>query len=80
MKDGGVAWRVGSADTEQCLLPKDPVWIDARPLPSSAWADRICIDTEVEVEAAKSVPYRRLMLRAVQLLSEVYASCGGRRL
>jgi hypothetical protein len=29
------------------------------------------------VEAAKIVPYRRLMLRAVQLSSEVYFSCGG---
>ncbi len=32
------------------------------------------------MEAAKSVPYRRLMLRAVQLSSEVYSSCGGERL
>ncbi len=31
----------------------------------------------MEVEATKSVPYRRLMLRAVQLSSEVYSSCGG---
>ncbi len=31
----------------------------------------------MEVEAAKSVQYRRLMLRAVQLSSEVYSSCGG---
>ncbi len=54
--------------------PKDPVQIDAGPLPSSAWAGWIWIDSEVEAEAANIVPYRRLMLRAVQLLSELYAS------
>ncbi len=38
----------------------------------------MCIDSEVEVEAAKGVPYtRRPMLRATQLISEVYASCEG---
>jgi hypothetical protein len=46
-------------------------------MPSSAWAGWICFESEVEVEAAKGVPYRRLMLRAVQLPSEVYSSCGG---
>ncbi len=33
-------------------------------------------ESEMEVKAAKSVPYRRSMLRAAQLLSEVYSSCG----
>ncbi len=56
---------------------KAPIQIDAGPLPSSAWSGWMCIDSEVEVEAAKGVLYRRLMLRAVQLLSEVYSSCGG---
>jgi hypothetical protein len=46
-------------------------------MPSSAWAGWICFESEVEMEAAKGVPYRRLMLRAVQLPSEVYSSCGG---
>ncbi len=31
----------------------------------------------MEVEAAKGVPYRWLIIRAVQLSSEVYSSCGG---
>ncbi len=35
------------------------------------------IESPVEVEAAKWVPYRRPTLRAVQLPSEVYSSCGG---
>jgi hypothetical protein len=43
-------------------------------MPSSAL---IYFESEAEVEAAKGVPYRRLMLRAVQLSSEVYSSCGG---
>jgi hypothetical protein len=46
-------------------------------MPSSAWAGWICFESEMEVEAAKGVLYRRLMLRAVQLSSEVYSSCGG---
>jgi hypothetical protein len=46
-------------------------------MPSSAWAGWICYESEVEVEAAKGVQYRRPMLRAVQLSSEVYSSCGG---
>jgi hypothetical protein len=29
------------------------------------------------MEAAKGVQYRRLLLKAVQLSSEVYSSCGG---
>jgi hypothetical protein len=37
----------------------------------------MCFESEVEVEAAKGVPYYQLMLRAVQLSSEVYSSCGG---
>ncbi len=37
----------------------------------------MCFDSEVEVEAAKGVLYCRLMLRAVQLSSEVYSDCGG---
>jgi hypothetical protein len=40
----------------------------------------MCIDSEVEVEAAKSVLYRRLILRAVQLLYEVYTSWGRGRI
>jgi hypothetical protein len=35
------------------------------------------IDSEVEVEGAKSMPHHWLMLRAAQLLSEVYASSEG---
>jgi hypothetical protein len=35
------------------------------------------IESPVEVEAAKGVPYRRPMLRDVQLSSEVYSSYGG---
>jgi hypothetical protein len=35
-------------------------------MPSSAWAGWVCFESEVEVEAAKGVPYSRLMLRAVQ--------------
>jgi hypothetical protein len=54
------------------VLSKDPVQIDAGPLPASAWAA-----SAVEVEAAKDLPCCQLMLRAVQLLSEVYTSCGG---
>jgi hypothetical protein len=46
-------------------------------MPSYARAGWICFESEVGVEAAKSVPYRRLMLRAVQVSSEVYTSCGG---
>jgi hypothetical protein len=46
-------------------------------MPSYAWAGWICFESEVEVEAAKSVPYCRLVLRAVQLSSEVYTSCRG---
>jgi hypothetical protein len=46
-------------------------------MPSSAWAGWICFESVVEVEAAKGVPYRLPMLRAVQLSSEVYSSCGG---
>jgi hypothetical protein len=46
-------------------------------MPSSAWAGWICFESEVEVEAAKGVLYRRLMLTAIQLSSEVYTSCGG---
>jgi hypothetical protein len=45
-------------------------------MPSNARAGWICFESEVAVEAAKSVPYCRLMLRAVQLSSEVYTSCG----
>ncbi len=56
---------------------KDPVYIDAGPMPSSAWAGWIRFESEVEVEAAKSVPYRRLMLSAIKLPSEVYSSCAG---
>ncbi len=46
-------------------------------MPSSAWTGWLYFESPVEVEAAKSVPCRRLMLRAVQLSSEVYSSCGG---
>ncbi len=46
-------------------------------MPSSAWAGWICFESEVEVEAAKDEPYRRSKIRAVQLSSEVYSSCGG---
>jgi hypothetical protein len=35
------------------------------------------IESPVEVEAAKGVPYRQPMLRDVQLSSEVYSSYGG---
>ncbi len=56
---------------------KDPVYKDAGPLLSSAWTGWMCFDSEVEVEAAKCEPYRRFMLRAVQLSYEVYSSCGG---
>jgi hypothetical protein len=41
-------------------------------MPSSAWAGWICFESEVEVEAAKTVPYRRLILRVIKLSSEVY--------
>jgi hypothetical protein len=58
-------------------LHKDPVQLDAGPMLSPAWAGWKCFESEVEVEAAKGVPYRRSMLRAVQLSSEVYSSCGG---
>ncbi len=34
-------------------------------------------DSEMTVEAANEVLYRRFMLRAVQLSPEVYSSCGG---
>jgi hypothetical protein len=46
-------------------------------MPPSAWAGWICFESEVEVEAAKDEPYCRSNLRAAQLSSEVYASCGG---
>jgi hypothetical protein len=46
-------------------------------MPSSAWAGWMCFESEVEVEAAKGVPYYQLMLRAVHLSSEVYSICGG---
>jgi hypothetical protein len=53
-------------------------------MPSSAWAGWRCFESEVEVEAAKDEPYRQSKLRAVQsklravqLSSEVYSSCGG---
>jgi hypothetical protein len=64
-----LAWRCG-------VNTKDPVLIDAGPMPSSAWAGWMCFESEVEVEAAKGVPYRLPMFRAVQLSSEVYSSCG----
>jgi hypothetical protein len=46
-------------------------------MPPSAWAGWICFESEVEVEAAKGELYSQLMLRVVQLSSEVYSSCGG---
>ncbi len=46
-------------------------------MPSSAWAGWINVESLVEVEAAKGVPYRRPILRAAQLWYEVYCSCGG---
>ncbi len=58
------------------VVTKDPILIDVGPMPSSAWAGWICFESEVEVEAAKSVPYRRPMFRAAQLSSEVYSICG----
>ncbi len=42
---------------------------------SSAWASWIYFESEVEVEAAKGVPYRWPLLRADQLWYEVYSSC-----
>ncbi len=59
------------------VTAKDPVWIDTGPLPFSAWAGWMCFDSEAEMKAAQGVQYRRLMLRAVQLLSEVYTSYWG---
>ncbi len=59
------------------VMSKDPVELDAGPMQSSAWAGWICFESEVEVEAAKDEPYRRSKLRAAQLSSEVYSSCGG---
>jgi hypothetical protein len=41
------------------------------------WGGWMRFDSEVEAEAAKDVPYRWPMLRATQLSSEVYSSCGG---
>ncbi len=56
---------------------KDPVLLDAGPLPSPARSSWKGFDIEVEVEATKGKPYRRPMLRAVQLSCKVCASCGG---
>ncbi len=36
-------------------------------MPSSAWAGWIYFESEMEVEAAKGVPYRRPILGAAQL-------------
>ncbi len=47
---------------------EDPVQLNARPLPSSAWAGRGVFDSEVEMEAAKCLLYRRPKFRAVKLL------------
>ncbi len=49
-------------------------------MPSSAWAGWIYFESEVEVEAANGVKYRRPMLRATQLWYEVYSSCGKGRI
>ncbi len=57
------------------LRAKDPVKLDAGPMLSSAWAGWICFESEMEVEAAKGVPYGRPILGAVKLLSKVYTSC-----
>jgi hypothetical protein len=59
------------------VFHKDPVQLDAGPLPSSAWAGWRCFNSEMEVEAAKGELYRWPILTAVKLSSEVYASCGG---
>jgi hypothetical protein len=41
------------------------------------WVRLTAAESLVEVEAANGVLYQRPMLRAVQLSSEVYSSCGG---
>jgi hypothetical protein len=56
---------------------RDIVLLDARPLPSSAYAGWKGFDSEVEVEAAKAEPYGWPKLRAVQLSPEVRTNCGG---
>ncbi len=61
----------------RAIQHKDPVQLDAGPMPSSAWAGWIYFESPVKVEAANGVPYRRLIIRAVQLWYEVYSSCGG---
>jgi hypothetical protein len=65
-----------------CVYIKDLVYLDAGPLPSSVWAGWKGFDSEVEVEALNSEPYRRPpyrrpIHRALQLSSEVHTSCGG---
>jgi hypothetical protein len=46
-------------------------------MPPSAWTGWIWFESKVEVEAAKDEPYCWSKLRAAQLSSEVYSSCGG---
>jgi hypothetical protein len=43
-------------------------------MPLSTWADWICFESEMEIEAAKGVPYLQPILGAVKLLSKVYTS------
>ncbi len=52
--------------------PKYLVKLDTGPLPSSAWAGWRGFESEMEVEAAKGVPYFRPMLR---MLSSSHLRC-----
>ncbi len=70
-------YSLGSLPCTVYVGSKDPVYLDKRPLPSSAWASWKDFESGVEVEAAKDEVYRRPMVRAIQLSSEMYASCRG---
>ncbi len=76
--------RTGPAFYEYSLLGLDYLYQrlcpDNGPLPTSARARRGLIESPVEMEAAKDEPYHHPKFRAVQLFSQVYASCPGGRL